>query len=252
MVRLEALLRDEFNMEPRDLGLKKGLFGGEPGIQNPEIRGAIEEKWGIKAIDANYGMADVLSIFGSECECRAGLHFHGQGILHVELIDPSTEENLDFAEGVMGEFVLTNLIREAQPFIRFRSHDLVKIVGVGPCECGRSGFRFKMLGRSDDMITIKGISVFPGAVNDVISKFLNSLTGEFEIWLDSPPPYDFLKLKVEHKKGESEESVRNLKEALQRSIRQLLEFTAIIEMVSEGEIPRTEGKSKRIKRMYEN
>lgn len=250
MSRLEILLRDEFGMEPRDLGLKKGLFGGEPGIQNPKIRGAIEDKWGIRAIDANYGMADVLSIFGSECEYRDGLHFHGHGILHVELIDPSTEENIDFAEGVIGEFVLTNLTREAQPFIRFRSHDLVKIAGVGPCECGRSGFRFKMLGRSDDMITIKGINVFPGAVSDVISKFLDSLTGEFEIWLETPPPYDYLKLRVEYRRGESEELVRNIEAALKKNIRQALEFSAVLEMVPEGEIPRTEGKTKRIKKMY--
>lgn len=248
--KLEVILRDDFKMGPRDLNLKKGLFGGEPGLQNPETRKMIEQRWGIEAIDANYGMADVLSIFGSECKFRKGLHFHAQGILYVELIEPSTGKNLDFKEAQVGELVYTNLKREAQPLIRFRSHDLAEIVGIGLCDCGRNGFRFKILGRSDDMLNVKGINVFPNAVADVLSKFLPSLTGEFEIILETPPPYDFLKMRVEYRRTETQESVKSLKDLLQRTLRELLEFKAEIEMVPEGKIARTEGKTKRIKKMY--
>jgi len=248
--KLEIILHDDFKMKPRDLNLKKGLFGGEPGIQNPEKRKSIEEKWGIKAIDANYGMADVLSIFGSECEFRKGLHYNAQGILYVELIDPTSGKSLDFKAGQVGEFVLTNLKREAQPLIRYRSHDLAEIVGVGFCDCGRNGFRFKILGRSDDMLIVKGINVFPQAIADVISKFLSSLTGEFEIILENPPPYDSLKIKVEYKGTLTSETSKMLKFLLQKTLRELLEFKAEIELVPEGTIVRTEGKTKRIKKLY--
>lgn len=248
--KLELILRNEFKMTPKDLKLEKGFFGGELGIQNPDNRKIIEEKWGIEAIDANYGMADVLSIFGSECEFRKGLHFHGHGILHVELIDPNTGKNLEFKKGQIGELVYTNLKREGQPLIRFRSHDLAEIVGVGKCDCGRNGFRFKILGRSDNMLIVKGINVFPNAIADVLSKFLSFLTGEFEIILDTIPPYDFLKMRIEYRGIKTSESIESLKKHLQKALKELLEFKAEIEMIPEGKIVRTEGKAKRIKKMY--
>lgn len=85
---LESILDSEFKLKPWQLGLRKGYFGGEGGLQNEKFRKNIEDIWGISAIDANYGMSEALSIFGSECSNKAGLHFHGQGIIHVELIDP--------------------------------------------------------------------------------------------------------------------------------------------------------------------
>jgi len=248
--KLEIILHDDFKMNPRDLNLKKGLFGGEPGIQNFEKRKEIEEKWGIEAIDANYGMSDVLSIFGAECSYRKGLHFHGQGILYVELIDPISGKNLEIKRGQVGEFVLTNLKREAQPLIRYRSHDLVEILGVGFCECGRNGFRFRILGRSDDMLIIKGINVFPQAIADVLSQFLSSITGEFEIILDTPPPYEFLKIKVEYKGTLKRKNLHTLKQLIKNKLRELLEFKAEIELVPEGSIPRSIEKTKRIKKLY--
>ena len=247
--KLEVILRDEFKLKPTNLGLKKGLFGGEPGIQNHIKRKMIEKKWKIKAIDANYGMADVLSVFGSECEYRQGLHFHAQGILYTELINPTNKQNLDFKKGQVGELVFTTLRREGQPLIRYRSNDLVKIVGVGPCKCGRNGFRFNVIGRTDDMLIVKGINVFPMAIEDVILKF-PSLTGEFEIILKTSPPYDFLRIKVEYIKNINKESVRSVAKLLQKTLRDLLEFKSEIEMVPDGKILRTDGKIKRIKRLY--
>jgi phenylacetate-CoA ligase len=248
LATLELLLRDEFQMQPRDLGLKVGLFGGEAGIQDHAFRSRIEELWGLRAVDANYGVSDVLSIFGAECECRDGLHFHGQGVLHVELVDPASGHPLPFERGRVGEFVYTTLRRESQPLIRFRSHDLAEIVDTGRCECGRTGFRFRILGRSDDMLVVKGINVFPHAVGEVIAVFGDRLTGEFEIIADSPPPLDHIRLRTEVRPGISAEQAAELAEALQREIRVRLEVTAKIDLVPEGTIPRTEGKSQRIRR----
>ena len=250
IAKLEAVLRDDFGLRPRDLHLKKGLFGGEPGIQNSAFRAVIEDTWGMRVMDANYGMADVLSIFGAECEHRCGLHFHGQGILFLELIDPSTGASLEFQEGQVGEFVCTNLKREGQPLVRFRSHDLAKIVGVGPCACGRNGFRFKILGRSDDMLIVKGINVFPGSIAEIIGKHLTSLTGEFEIVLDAPPPIDKLRIRMECRTALPEQALSDIVRTVRRQFRELLDFSADIELVPEGTIPRTDGKAKRIKKFY--
>jgi phenylacetate-CoA ligase len=248
--RLEELLREDFGIKPIDLQLKKGIFGGEAGLQNAEFRRNIEEKWGISAIDANFGVSDVLSAFGSECEFRNGLHFHGQGIIHVELINPVNESNLEFRKGQLGELVYTNLKREAQPLIRFRSHDMAEIVDADKCECGRTGFRFRILGRSDDMLVVRGINIFPVAIGNILLSYTNLLTGEYEIHLDSPPPYDYLHIKVEYRNGLSETEKFSVSDILKKAIREKLNFTAEIEMVLEGSIPRTDGKAKRIIRNF--
>ena len=89
---MEAVLAEGLN--PRDLGLRKGFFGAEPGMSEPSVRARMEETWGMRAMDANFGMADILSIMGSECEQRQGLHFHAQGAVAVELIEPETGSSL--------------------------------------------------------------------------------------------------------------------------------------------------------------
>lgn len=143
-------------------------------------------------MDANYGLSDVLSIFGAECERRDALHFHGQEALLVELIDPETLQPIEIKTGTHGELVYTNLVRESQPLIRFRSHDAAEIVSTDVCTCGRTSFRFRVLGRSDDMVHVRGVNVFPTAIADVLAAFGDLLTGEFQIVLDTPPPYNFL------------------------------------------------------------
>jgi phenylacetate-CoA ligase len=233
-------------MEPSELQLKKAILGGEAGLQNQEFRRTIEEKWGIKAIDGNFGVSDVLSAFGSECEFRNGLHFHGQGIIHPELIDPNTGKPLNIQTGQVGEFVYTNLNREAQPLIRFRSHDMVEIVGTDKCQCGRTSFRFKVLGRSDDMIVVRGINVFPTAIASVISEFSDLLTGEFEIVLNTPPPYDYLPIRMECRCDLPEKLMNDTVDKLKRMIKEKLNFTAEIIIIPKGSISRTDGKAKRI------
>jgi phenylacetate-CoA ligase len=248
MAKLELLLRDELNMDPRELGLKMGLFGGEAGLQNVDFRRKLEATWGFRAVDANYGVSDVLSIFGAECEARDGLHFHGQGVLHIELIDPLTGAVLPLEKGAVGEFVYTTLARESQPLIRFRSHDLAEIVGVDRCECGRGGFRFRILGRSDDMLVVKGINVFPHAVGEVIAGFPGQLSGEFEIVEDSLPPLDHLRVRAETRLELGTEAATALAQTLKRAIRERLDVTAEVDLISDGTLPRTEGKAKRIRR----
>jgi phenylacetate-CoA ligase len=147
----------------------------------------------------------------------------------------------------VGEFVYTTLRRQSQPLIRFRSHDLAEIVDAGPCQCGRAGFRFRILGRSDDMLVVKGINVFPHAIGEIVARAGGQLTGEFEIVADSPPPLNHLRLRAETRPGLSTEESERVKDALRREIRTELEVTAEIDLVPEGTIPRTEGKARRIR-----
>ncbi|HEY6406590.1 MAG TPA: AMP-binding protein, partial [Ktedonobacteraceae bacterium] len=183
----EAVLAQ--GLQPRDLGLRKGFFGAEPGMSEPDVRARMEETWGIRAMDANFGMADILSIMGSECEQRRGLHFHATGAVAVELIEPETGIPLALTEGAEGELVYTHLLKEAQPLVRYRARDVVRILGTGACACGRTSFRFRILGRSDDMLHVRGVNVFPTGVGNTLAQLSNQLSGEFQIIVDHPPPH---------------------------------------------------------------
>ncbi len=245
---LAGLARDELGIEPRDLGLRKGLFGGEPGIQNAHFRAAVEAEWGMDAIDANYGLSDVLSVFGSECPCRDGLHFHGQGFLLPELIDPATLASLPIRDGAVGELVVTHLAREAQPLLRFRTRDMVSIRGAGPCACGRTSFRFVVLGRSDDMLVIKGVNVFPNAFRDVLARFPGELTGAYRVLLDDVEPRQSVTLQAEVRSGVSDSRRSSLRTEVESLIRNVLSVRAEIIWVREASLGRTDGKTSLVKR----
>jgi phenylacetate-CoA ligase len=243
---LEELLKKEFNIAPAELGLKLGLFGGEPGVQTPAFREHIESVWGFRAMDANYGAADVLSMFGAECHIRNGLHFMGQGNILIELIEPTTGENLPVEKGVRGEMVITNINRQAQPVVRYRSGDVVHILDHNMCECGRKSFRFDVVGRSDDMIVVKGVNVFPGLIHNILTHFLDRLTGHFQIILDSPPPLEKLKLRIEYRGDVNQQAKKELIEVLRNDFAAKINVRPLIDLVAEGTLPRTHGKTRPI------
>lgn len=245
----EAVLAQGLN--PRDLGLSKGLFGAEPGISEPNVRARMEETWGIRAMDANFGMADILSIMGSECEYRQGLHFHAQGAVAVELIEPETGVPLAITDGAEGELVYTHLLKEAQPLVRYRARDVVRILGTGPCACGRTSFRFRILGRSDDMLHVRGVNVFPTAVGNTLANLSHQLSGEFQIIVDHPPPHQNLHVRVELAQNQALDNVGDLPQQIIRALRERLNFRAEPELVSYGTLPRTEQKARRVIKTYE-
>ncbi len=248
--KIEIVLKEEFGLYPRDLGLRKGFFGGEGGLQCVTVRQKIEENWGITAIDANYGMADVLSIFGSECETRSGMHFHGRGLLHAELINPETCEQIPIETGCEGELVLTNLTRQVQPLVRFRSGDIIRIINTEPCKCSRSSFRFLVVGRSDHMIIVKGINVYATAIKGLLLQHPDRFCGEFEILLETPPPISLPLLRVELAMQTSPINNTDHAQFLIDNCREQLHFTPKIELLPFGTLPRTDGKSQYIKKNY--
>ncbi len=248
-VFLAEYVRSQMNMDPRDLGFKKGFMAGE--AMTEEDRRRIEEEWGIVA-RSYYGMADVAADMASECGEAEGMHFCGQGLILAELVDPASLEPLEMADGAEGEIVYTHIDREATPVVRYRCRDMVKVY-TSPCPCGRTSFRFSVLGRTDDMLKVKGVNVFPSAVKDVICSFIPEVTGEFRIVLRQPGPYvsTNLELKIEHGEGFPAEGLEGLAGRIRQTIREKLVFTPVVEMIPPGTLPRSEYKIEYFERAYE-
>ena len=248
---LEKVAKNDFNMDPRELGLEIGLFGGEPGLDNPVYRQRIESTWGMKAQNANYGVSDVLCNFASVCQGNYKLHFLGQGALLVQLIDPATLEDIPITQGAVGEMVLTHLKKEAQPLVRYRTSDLMEVLETGPCDCSRTGFRFKIVGRADDMLHVKGINVFPNGISMVLEDIVPEVTGEFQIILDHPSPYTDLAIKVEHGIHITADKMIDLKLKIEQKIKDTLNFKGSVDLVKPDSIERTKmGKARRVIRDY--
>ncbi len=155
----------ELGINFKSLKLKKGFFGGENFIQISNMRKIIEKKFGLSAIDANYGLSEVLSIIGGENENKNGLIYNAQGILYPEIIDKKGK-NIKIKKGAVGELVLTTLKKEAQPLFRYRTNDTIKILeSFDDHEDGLARFRFKIIGRTDEMFNIKGVNFFPESIS---------------------------------------------------------------------------------------
>ncbi len=246
---LERVLRDRFaDLRPTDLGLKLGLFGGEPGLDDPTLRQRIRETWGMEPRNANYGVSDVFCNFAAQCEHDTRLHFLAGDVLYPELIDPETEAPIPATAGRKGELVLTHLARDCQPLVRFRTGDIIAIDETRPCTCGRAGMRFRVVGRSDDMIVVRGLNLFPTMVAAVINEF-RELSGDYRIVLDRPPPYDFLPVQVELAPGHAGDGETGL--SIEQAIKAKLGATARVTVLPAHSLPVTEGKTIRVVRTYE-
>ena len=243
--KIESILSESFHLEPLDLKLKLGLFGAEPGLQNKAFRSEIEKKWGIIAMNANYGMSDVLSMFGSECFCKDGLHFMGDDLLYPELINSETHEKIDIVDGATGELVLTNLKKQAQPLIRYQTKDVIRILTVKNCPCGCQGFKFEIVGRSDDMIVVKGVNVFLSTIEKIIDAHLEFLTGQYQVHISQNVPVERFMLVAEIK-HEYLNKAEDILQVLLNDFTEKLFFKPEIKYLKQGELPLTEGKTKRL------
>jgi phenylacetate-CoA ligase len=160
------------------------------------------------------------------------MHFMGHEFIIPEIINPETGEVLKIQEGQKGELVYTAIKREACPLLRFRMRDFVEVTGVN-CRCGRKSFKIRCTGRTDDMLIIKGINVFPSAVQDVIGSFRPKVTGAMQIIADFPghTTQKPLKLQVEYSHNLKHTEIEKLKLDLERKIKELLVFKPEVEMV---------------------
>lgn len=224
--------------------VRRILVAGEPGGGEPAMRHLLEEGWGALVTEA-MGIGDIAASLWGECEAQAGMHFSGRGFIHVELIDPATGAPIPMQDGAQGELVYTHLAHEAAPLLRFRSRDHVE-VHTGPCRCGRTAPRVRCIGRTDDMLIVRGVNLFPTAVREVVNEFAPSVSGVISIRpghrsVNQQPP-----LKVLVELAEQTEGGDALAQRIRQRIRDKLVVTTDIHLVPWGSLPRSEYKSKLI------
>jgi phenylacetate-CoA ligase len=236
---LGELVEKHLGMPASELGLRLMLVGGEPGGQIPAVRKQIQSVWGCPVRDA-MGMGEFAGAMWAESDDEAGMHFCAQDEVYLELIDPDTGSPIPFEDGAEGELIYTAVERDAHPLIRYRSHDHVK-VHMAPTPSGRTAPRITTLGRTDDMLLVRGINVFPSAVRDVIASFVPETTGFIQVVLPKPGPLVQPPLRVDVEIADAVPSERRagLCERLGKVVRERLSFTADIRPLPEGALPRT-------------
>jgi len=201
------------------------------------MRKQLEEAWGATVTEA-MGIGDISASLWGECPEKGGMHFSGRGLVHFELIDPETGAALPLADGAEGELVYTHLAQEAVPLLRFRSRDHVR-VWTGRCPCGRTAPRVRCIGRTDDMLIVRGVNVFPSALRETVGAFAPEVSGVISVrprrrgFRQDPP----LKVLVE---GAGE----RLAERIRHRIREVLLVTTEITLVPFESLPRSDYKSK--------
>ncbi len=222
--------------------VKRVLVAGEPGGGEAAFRARLEEGWGAKVTEA-MGIGDIgVSLWG-ECEEQCGMHLGARGFVHAELIDPETGAAIAMADGARGELVLTHLQHRAAPLLRFRTRDHVE-VWTSPCKCGRTAPRVRCIGRTDDMLIVRGVNVFPSAIREVVGSFMPEVSGNILVkpasaGVKQEPPLPVL---VEMARGAA--GAPGLAEAIAGRLRSVLVFTAKVELVPFGSLVRSEYKSK--------
>jgi phenylacetate-CoA ligase len=223
--------------------LKSGVFGAEPWTE--EMRREIESKLKIKAIDI-YGLSEVIGPgVASECMDQCGLHVFEDHFI-PEIIDPKTLEVLPY--GQVGELVFTCVTKEALPLLRYRTRDLT-VLNTEKCSCGRTLVRMKKcLGRSDDMLIIRGVNVFPTQIETVLLE-MNETRPHYLLIVDRVNNLDVLEVQVEVDEKLFSDEIRKLEELkkkIQHNIESILGINASVKLVEPKTIERTEGKVKRV------
>lgn len=233
----------EMGINVNSLSLKYGLFGAEPWSES--MRHELQEKLKIVATD-NYGLSEVMSPgVAGECSERNGLHINEDHFL-VEVVDPETLEPLP--EGKTGELVITTLTKEAFPVIRFRTRDLTSLI-TEPCSCGRTFVRMnKVMGRTDDMIKIRGITVFPSQIESVLFE-IEGTEPHYQIILERKAAVDELTVLVEVSESIFFDQVRKQKDFIERIKARLASEIGIsveVKPVEKQTLERSGGKAKRV------
>ncbi len=234
---------EKAGIKPEDLNLKGGVFGAEPWTNG--MKREIEKRLGLKAYDI-YGLSEIMGP-GVSCSCDAedGMHIQEDYFL-AEIIDPETLEPLP--DGEIGELVFTTLGKEGMPLIRYRTRDLCSL-NREKCSCGRTSVRMsKILGRTDDMLIIRGVNVFPSQIETVIGRF-EELTINYKILVGRENNKDTFEINVELAEGLAIDDIRfieDLKKRVSHELRSILGIGCDLRFLSAGTLPRSEGKAVRI------
>lgn len=234
---------EKMGIDPKSLSLKVGLFGGEPWSE--AMRREIESRLGISATD-NYGLSEVIGPgVAGECGHKCGMHISEDAFI-AEIIDPDTGETLP--PGSVGELVLTSLTKEAFPIVRYRTRDITSL-DFAKCDCGRTTVRMKKtMGRSDDMLIIKGVNVYPSQIEDVLFA-VEGCQPHYQLVVDRKGALDTLEIRIEVTENIFFDEMKLQKaflDQVERRIDSVLGVGAVVKLVEPHSIPRAEGKASRV------
>ncbi|HOJ66306.1 MAG TPA: phenylacetate--CoA ligase [Paludibacteraceae bacterium] len=233
----------EFGYSLSDMKLKTGVFGAEPFSENMRLE--LEKKWGIKAFDI-YGLSEIMGPgVANDCEFHDGLHIH-EDHFFPEVVDPKTKEPLP--NGQQGELVFTTLTKEGIPLLRYNTHDLTSL-NREKCECGRTLVRMKKItGRSDDMLIIRGVNLFPSQIEQVLLE-MGETSAHYMLYVDRENNLDILELKVELDETKMVDTIKDLmslSRKIEHSLHSALGLSVKVTLVEPKSIPRSEGKAVRV------
>ncbi len=229
------------------LGFKNLICGGEPGAGIPEVKAKLENAYGARVFDAGAG-------FGFSCDHEEyqGMHWLGDDLAYYELVDPETKAPLPMEDGAVGEAVFTSLEGEGMVLIRQSLGDIHQVF-THPCPCGRSGFRYKVIGRSDDMLKVKGVMVYPSHIKGVINEFVPRVTGEMRIVLDESPPRVVppLKVRLEYGTEVAKDEIEILEKEILETMSRRLKVTPHLLWSEPGSLERSHYKGQVFEKTFE-
>ncbi len=238
-----AEVAEQLGIDPSKLNLRIGLFGSEGSTE--EMLAQLEKKWGILATE-NYGLSEVMGPgISGDCHMRCGMHIAEDHFI-PEIIDPKTGETLP--PGVEGELVLTTITKEGLPILRYRTRDITSL-NYEPCPCGRTLVRMsKVQGRTDDMLIIKGVNVFPSQIESVLMG-IKEVGPHYEIIIKRENYLDVLEINIEVSDAallERFSDLENLKNKIRCELKTVLQIDAKVNLVEPQTLKRFEGKAKRV------
>ncbi len=233
----------EEGMDPQKAGLRVGFFGAEPWSEN--MRGEIQQQLGVSALDI-YGLTEIIGPgVAMECEAQSGLHVN-EDHFYPEVIDPATGRVL--MDGEKGELVITTLTKDGTPVLRYRTRDITYLDHT-PCPCGRTTARMhRILGRTDDMLIIRGVNVFPSQIEEVILN-VEGIEPHYQLIVDRRDQLDELEVQVEMNERLFSDEIRNLErmeKKIEADLYGTLNIHTRVRLVEPKSIARSEGKAKRI------
>ncbi len=223
------------------------MCGGEPGAGIPEVRNRLESAFGARIFDAGAG-------FGVSCDHEEyqGMHWTGDDLALLELVDPDTKESIPLEDGAEGEAVITVFAGDGMSWLRTSMGDIQQVF-TSPCPCGKTGFRYKVVGRTDDMLKVKGAIVYPTMVEGVVGGFVPRVTGQFRIVLTEKPPRVVPPLKIKIERGEDfpADKLPELEKEMKEVFHTKAKFTPEIIWVDAGELERSTYKGQTFEKLYE-
>jgi phenylacetate-CoA ligase len=231
----------------KELGFRTLICGGEAGAGDPAVRSKLESAYGATVYDWMGGAYGFMSIC---CDKHQGMHIVSPDHMYLELIDPDTKQALIMQDGAVGNIAYTSLDWEAGPILRYDMGDVTQVF-TSDCGCGLTGTRLKVIGRSDDMLIVKGINVYPAAVKNIVTEFYPKTTGEMRVVIDQPGPKVPAPLLIRVESSTKTRDLPKLKGEIEQRLSEVLRFKADVEMVPEGTFERTATKTKLVEKRFE-